>query len=230
MRNEQEPTVVIEKRPGDDVTISSHPAFVQIAASRVQGRVNLYDSDFSHNHHIVLRIDASKLYRSLNNDRHYPDHNSMVELAMTESQWATFVSTLNMGSGVPATLQRFNGQTIPGLPSPKSRAEQFGNDIKEDLADAISQLDALDASIEEAGLSKTKASALKDKVRAARASITSSIPWVVQQFDEHAETTTQKAKQEIHGYMTGMIQRAGLDALSGGTMPLLLSNNESVDD
>src|SRR5436309_14907490 len=60
----QEPTV--EKTEGiHAATVSNHPAFGQIGASRVSGGEYLYGSDFKHQHYIVVQIHESTQYREL---------------------------------------------------------------------------------------------------------------------------------------------------------------------
>jgi hypothetical protein len=65
---------------------------------------------------------------------------------------------------------------------------------------------------------------LREQNRVARAKLASTIPFITKQFDEHLEETTEKAKAEIHGYMNGVIHRAGIATLSGpgAVMPLEL--------
>jgi hypothetical protein len=209
---------------GSPESVTTHPAFAQIGVSRVTGYTALYDSDFMHNHYMVIRIAKSDLRRHLNRDWHYSDFSGFVEVAMTEAQWATFVSSPNMGGGVPCTLERFNYEQVPGLPDPIARHHQFGDEVKEDLSELLAELTALDETIDTMGLPKGKAAALKEKVRAAKQKVHSSIPWVAESFDKHMATTTERAKQEIHGYMTGVLQRAGIDALAGGALPLQIED------
>ena len=229
-RTVEEPTITPRKGPGNSDELEyTHPAYAQIEVSRVSGgNVTLYDSDFKHNHYMVLRVQPSRMMRHLNKDWHHSGHNPMIEVAMSESQWATLVSSLNMGGGVPCTLQRFDGKNIPSIPAPIARHDQYAGEIKEDLAEAVAEMDALDKLIEESGLSKTKAAALREKVRSARSTLTSSIPWIVESADKHMEKTVERGKQEVQGYMLGMIQRAGLEQLTGGVLPLQIEDSSDA--
>src|SRR3546814_7975032 len=67
-----------------------HPAFAQIAASRVRcaGGEILYGSDFPHQNFVSIRICRSSLNRDLSNDWHY-GKDQMMEVNMSEAQWAT---------------------------------------------------------------------------------------------------------------------------------------------
>lgn len=134
-----EPTTKDEKGPLGG-TVSTHPAFAQIAVHRVSGRTNLYDSDFGHNAFVTISVRRSELHRSLSQDWHMAD-SELIEVAMSESQWATFVSSINMGSGVPCTLQALNGKEVPGLPAPQRRVDQFSHEMRTKMQKAFAALD-----------------------------------------------------------------------------------------
>lgn len=220
----EDPTVTSKPGPGGlPENVTTHPAFGQIGASRVSGRTNLYDSDFSHNAYMTISIRRSELHRNLANDWHY-GREELIEVALSEAQWATFVSSANIGSGVPCTIEHLRGEVIPGLPAPASRVKQFGDEVRKRGADSIEALDKLAAEIDGLGLSRAKADKLKEVVRAARSAFTSSIPYIAEQFDEHSEKTVERAKAEIHGYMTGVLTRSGLAAL-GAELPLQIEGS-----
>ncbi|ARK07529.1 hypothetical protein LAV_00154 [Sphingobium phage Lacusarx] len=224
-REIQEPVVkTVENSPVSEM-ITTHPSFGQIAASRVSGRAALYGSDFVHQHYITIRLSESELHRNLSSDWHFPKRHGFIEVAMTEAQWATFVSSLNNGSGVPCTIQTADGKMIPGLPDPTPRTEQFGDEVREDLSDAVEALKKLMEEIDQLGLPKAKASKIMDKVRAAERRLSDSIPFVAKSFDKHMENSVEAAKAEVHGYMTGVLQRAGLEQLTGGSLPIMIEDN-----
>lgn len=228
MRNIEEPTTVMNDSPHrKDETVTTHPAFAQLSVSRVTGHTNLFDSDFSHNAFMVIRVAACELHRNLSSDWHYGDHQPMIEVALSEAQWATFVSSPNM-AGVPCTLQSFDKKQVPQLPPPASRTEQFSSEMKRDADDTVAACKELDDLIDSLGLPKGKAEALRAKSRTIAAKVTSSMPFVADQFEEHMENVVEKAKAEVHGYMGGVLQRAGLQALAGGVaLPLQIEGPES---
>lgn len=207
--NIENPT--IKGTDGDD-TITTHPSFAQIKASRVSasGRgIHLYDSDFKHNHFITIEINTSELRRGLNRDWHR-ERNHIVELAMTESQWATFVSSLNVGSGVPCTLQNLNGKPVPGLPAPKKQNEQFHYEMLDLLKDTLQDVETLRQKIEESSLSKTKKEEINRIADKIGRELKKNLPYVANSFGRHMENMFEKAKQEIHGYIGSTLQRIGI--------------------
>jgi hypothetical protein len=196
-----------------DETITSHPAFAMIGASRVSGHTNLFGSDFHHNNYMVVRIKGAEFHRSLNRDWHM-GRESYIEVAMTESQWATFVSAPNIGDGTPCTLTQHGGKRIPGIPS-LERSKLVKMEVDEDLAETVRFLDEALAAVDGLGLSKKKADEVSSKIRSARKRLDDHIPFAAKQFGEYVEDTIEKGKQEIHGYMMNVITRAGINTLQG---------------
>lgn len=204
-------------------TVSTHPAFAQIAVHRVSGRTNLYDSDFGHNAFVTISVRRSELHRSLSQDWHMAD-SELIEVAMSESQWATFVSSINVGSGVPCTLQALNGKEVPGLPAPQRRVDQFSHEMRTKMRKAFAALDEAEKELKGLRASKAQRERVADAIQKARQEMGSNLPYMARQFSEHMEGTVERAKQEVHGYMAGALQRAGVAALRDGAPPLKIND------
>ncbi len=204
---DQEPT----RTEGDGNTTDyylSHPAFAQISVSRVSGHAVLYGSDFTHQHYIRLAIGGSKISRNSAEDRHFAGK-ELVEVYMTEAQFAQMITSMNLGGGAPCTLNRFNGESMPTIPKRDLR-ETFREDINRDLQESIDMLDDLIKSVGEMGLPKGKTAEILAKAQRSRKRIFESAPWVAQQFDEHMENTVEAAKMEINGYLNEAVKSTGI--------------------
>lgn len=214
-RSIEEPVTVEGVR---DFTETTHPAFAQITLHRGYGGRGraLYGSDFLHTASLTLAIYTSRLNRGLNQDWHHADR-QLVEVEMSEAQWATFVSAVGQGSGVPCTLRYLRGEEVPGLPDPTPRTDQFADELLEDFQRILKRCDDLIAG------AKTKAQA--SEIALLKQDLEKNLPFVAKQFERHMESTVEAAKSEVHGYMTGAIQRAGLAAL-GVEPPLRLEHQE----
>lgn len=218
---EQPVTVVRNDNLAD--TETTHPAFAQIVASRINGATNLYDSEFHHRGFIAIRIKRSQLNRSLHRDWHFA-REEIVEVHLSEAQWATFISSMNMGDGVPCTLDSLGGKDVPGLPDPKLESEKHSTEVREKLEGTLKLLEELRAKINASGLSQKKAAELLSTVSKCHMTLGCNLDFACESFDKHVEKTVEKAKQEVHGYITGNIMRAGLEALGSPIeMPALES-------
>jgi len=137
----------------------------------------------------------------------------MIEVALSEAQWASFVSSMNVGSGVPCTLQHIQHHEVPQLAPPKKPSEKFSEDMEQTMVELRDELTTLADSMTEGNMGKTKTKDIQKKLRWLSERLTNSTEFVANQFDEHMERTVEKAKVEVNAYVTGMVQRAGLDAL-----------------
>jgi hypothetical protein len=205
----QEPTYTPE-RDGERI---DHPCFGMIGASRVNGGTFLYGSDFQHNAFVRITIRNSTLRRSLSTDRPHGD-NELIEVDLSEAQWAEFVSAMNIGFGTQCTIRHVQHEFRPGLPKPERRIDQFRREAADDMRESLEALGDLEATINELKLSEKQKTMLRDKVRTSRNALTSGLPFVAKLFSEHMETTVSKAKLEINAYGSNMVMKAGIKAIA----------------
>ncbi len=218
---------VIKDDPIND-TVERHPAYAQIGAMRVSGGAYLYGSDFRHQHYITIQIHDSVLHRQLSGDRPHAGKR-LIEIAMSEAQWATFVSSLNQGSGVQCTLEYTREEgLVPPIAQPKDRKLQFSKEMIERFDMAVRALKDLAAQIDESPLSGKKKKALKDQLRTAERNLTPNMEFVAERFDEHMEHTVERAKSEVNAYAQHTLGDLAQMALRGGvgSDPLLLETSE----
>lgn len=197
----------------------THPAFATIQAHRVSGTTSLFQSDFLHHHYVSVSISHAEKNRHLSNDWVY-GRKTIIEINMSEAQWAAFVSSVNCGSGTPCTLSRHNGESVPRLPDPTPAEERFKAEVGGAAKEAINGLDVLHDAIEAAGLSKKRTDELLGKLRMARSKLECTMPFIANQFSEHCETTVEKAKTEINAYAVGTLTRMGLEKAIGLSSPI----------
>lgn len=210
--NYEEPKVTkVESNTHKEV--QTHPSYGMIGVSRISGgNLVLNGSDFIHNRSIAIRIKYGELLRDSASEHHYAG-SEIVEVYMSEAQWATFVSSMNIGEGVPCTLTRVMGKSIPMIPKPRNRAIQFTDAVKERLEKSREALEALSKSIDDTKISIKLKKELQDLVREARVNIGSNLNFVATQFGEHIEKNVESAKMEVSAFIHNAITHAGLEAL-----------------
>lgn len=211
MRNTQEP-VESKSQFG---TRCEHPAYAMIGAYRVSGDAVLVGTEFVHHNFITVTIKRAELRRDFSRDWFF-GRDELISVNLSEAQWATFVSSLNVGDGVSCTLDHVMGETMAGIPY-RVQTTSFKTEVHAVVAEAIRELDEL---IEAGGLTRAK----MDKLKTARMALQSNLPFVQESFDKHVEGVIEHAKIEVNAYMTGAINRAGIAALSNSSeKPIELS-------
>jgi hypothetical protein len=207
----------IKKEPGrlgHDEATYTHPAYAQISASHVSGGAYLYGSDFKHQNYVVVRIARSEMKRHLSND--WPSaRDELIEVAVSESQWATFVSSMNRGEGTQCTLQRLNGKMVPQIPGIEGKIAQFRAEGSEAAEEAVREIGELRKEINDSKLSQKQKEAWLRKLSFIEGRTTGNLRFVASQFGEHMETVVNKAKTEISAFAHNMIMRTGLSKLMG---------------
>lgn len=222
-RRAQAPDIKHGTGPLGKGTTETHPAFGQIAASRVSGATNLYGSDFVHHNFIEITLRRSELNRDLSHDWHFAT-DELISVRLSEAQWATFVSTLNGGRGIPCTLNYVMSEQMPDIQM-EPRTDLFKQEADAKIAEMTKSIDEAIRHVDEelgSSVSGKKKEALLGILRHARMNVSSNVPFVAKSLAEHMENTVEKAKVEVHAYMENAIRSAGFAALTGNG-PLQLS-------
>lgn len=208
-----------------DRTVMSHPAFGQISASRVQGTAYLYGSDFEHNSTIRIRIAGSELHRHLSTDWYHPGE-GIVEIELSEAQWAHFVSSLNIYGGSPCTIREREGRIVDDIPAPSSRVDVFQKELVEKLDGSLRALSAARDAVVAAKMANAERRAALSKIDSAIQELKSDAPFVARLFGEHAEQTVEKAKIEVEAHIHQTIVRAGLSQIADGAVVRIASHDQ----
>lgn len=196
-----------------------HPAFGMISYNHVYGKQRLVGSELEHNHSIRLRIQTADLNRGLSYDR-FHGRKELIEIAMSDQQWATFVASPNT-SGTPCTLlyaapEGSRLEQKPGLSyvdkneMHKDELKDRGREITKSLRLAASRFEDI-----------TKASTVKKSdIKSALAplysaiqNIESNLEFHIGQHLEMMESNVGSAKAEIEGYMNSLVYRLGIEKL-----------------
>lgn len=225
MREIEEPTV---DEYGHDV----HPAFGVIGASRVSssppGAV-LFDSDIRHGHSVIVRVKAARRKRDLHRDW-ISGGDEYVEVEMSEAQWASFVSSMNTGDGVPCTVRyREHVGVVPGLVYAPRLADSL-EETKRAAHDAFDEIvDALD-DYEGALAAKAPAAERNGKLATLRARIRNAVPnvdFAGKTMVEHTENVVTRARADIEAFVIQKAHQLGLDPGDiAGASPFALGSGE----
>lgn len=204
----EEPTESEETGPSGGTRIE-HPSFATISAGRVSGSTNLFGSEFRHHNYISIKINKACMFRSLSRDWPFA-REEIIEVNMSEAQWATFISSLNT-SGTRCTLRHVNCKPVPRLPEPKQKSKVYDKEANETVMRALTEMKDLKEAINQLSISNTKKHEIFQKINSASSAITSSAQFILEQFKEYTEDTVEAAKIEVEAYISQSLRRAGLN-------------------
>lgn len=206
-------------------TREAHPAFGLIGASRSQGSgAVLFDSDIKHRHTVTVTIYEAERERNLNHDRVYPKSTKgiLAEVQMSEAQWASFVSSMNTGFGVPCTVRRtYDDYNVAGLPY-APRMEESMSEVRDAGEKAIEKIrEAFDVAFDKP--TKANMRYLKAMIDNAPSNMT----FAAKSLSEYTENVVQRARADIEAMVTAKAQQLGLDPAELG-VPQLETGDEDT--
>lgn len=208
----------------------SHPSFGVISISHVQGTgVELFGSEFKHNHFIELCISRAERNRSLSREW-YHDQEQIVTVALSESQFVEMISRPNQGVGTPCTLIYIDGERQPSFPSQTKIKDRFIFDMEKDLKDCSAGLsDArndLEKAIFENKIGKSVLKEILSKLERAERTMKNGIPYVRDSFAEQMENIVDHASIEMEASVSSLAKRIGFEQIKqfGISTPKLLKD------
>lgn len=186
-----------------------HPAFGSISASRVSqsppGAV-LFDSEIKHVHYVRLTIKRAERKRELNHDWIHETGPDLIEVAMSEAQWASFVSSMNT-SGVPCTIKRTQDEVyVPNVPY----APRMEHAVKETTGAAERMFTKVKEAFDTYKEHKTVGNLRNLESRINNAA--PNVEYATKTLVEHVENTLQRARADIEAMVEHHAESLGVDA------------------
>jgi hypothetical protein len=202
----------------DEYGSEVHPAFGQIHASRltVGGGPNsgavLFDSDIRHGHTVRIVVERATRKRENNHDWIHGGRMPLIEVEMSEAQWASFVSSMNT-SGVPCTIRATEtDHNVPGLDYAPRLAHSMG-EVKDAAVRTFAKIREARDAYEQALADKAPAKERAEKLRALHYAIENSganMHYAAKVLVEHTENVVQKARADIEAMVAAEATRLGL--------------------
>lgn len=189
---------------GDGRVRETHPAFAVVSVTRTSGTArSLFQSDLRHQDTITLTISEADRLRDLNYDRVHPT-TELIKVEMSLAQWGAVVSSMGIGSGVPATLRRREGiPMVPGLPYlPRIRKnlDEVNGAVDKILDKAAATFKTLSEAIEQ----KKGVRAIKEALRTHGFSLAharNNADFAVTSLAEAAEFVVAQARADVEAHV-----------------------------
>lgn len=212
----------------------SHPSFAvaQFSRRNSSGAVPLFGASVGHSNTITLTISRAEEIRStdLSYDRYFA-REQLIEVEMTQTQFAEMITSMNYGSGVPVTIRQV-GRERPEDPPVENKRAQHSHEFKEKMERFAKTLDNGEAELQlllkKPKLSKDDKHRMKHLFSHMKVNIKENIPFFEKQFEEQMDKTVGEAKGEIDAFITHAVTRTGLEGLRKEGKMLGEKNNKKL--
>jgi len=192
----------------------SHPSYAVVQISRVSGQAKLFDSSIAHQHYIALRICRATKHSDGSHDFIFGGK-ELIEVAMSETQFARVITSMNMGSGSPCTLQHLAGKMVD-QPEREDLLNTHKDMVEDKLKGALDSQIAIGRQVAEWRKAKHRPTLrelddLAQNLHCSAAHFEGNMGYYASCFEGHMEEVVDEAKAEIESHMLATAGRLGLE-------------------
>lgn len=199
-------------------TSYKHPSFGMLSFNRTHGgHSNLFGSSIQHNDTIHMVLREGVVTRGLNDDW-YVGEDKILEVEMSQSQFAELITSMNVGTGTPCTIKYLRGKGRINEADFINKRQQIANEFKESMNERMSDAKEFYDEIKE--LFATKKSIGKgdrEMILKRLANVTqgmeSNSKFIFNQFQNQVDKTITEAKGEIEAFAQNKINAIAQQAL-----------------
>jgi hypothetical protein len=212
-----------------DMEKQEHESFGMLGFSRMSGgNTNLFGSSIKHQNTIRMTLKRAEKNRGLNRDW-YHGKGQIVEVEMSQNQFAELITSLNMGDGVPVTIRYVNGVRMEDCPEENKR-QLFEKEFEGKMLEINEKLKRLTEETErilndKAAPKKSDKELILKQIQMLRQEVASNIPFVSSQFNEQMDKTVTEAKAEVEAFVQHKVTSLGIEGLKAQMLMLDNGNN-----
>ena len=220
--------VTTRERSGDEETTHTHESYGIISLARIHGGggCDLFMSPVRPPGAMMITISTARRHHDSICGDLVMDDKILLELEMSETQFATAITTLNSGPGTPCTLKL---RAEPGSklmeceppPPQMSEARGFREKFLRDIGAKRASLRAVRRRIgtlleRPKPPNKAERDEVLHEIDQLIRLFEDSAPFVMERFEESTAATVAAAKGELAAFADNLVRSTGLAALKAG--------------
>ena len=216
----------------DEKKVIKHSSFGNLSISRsFGGQRHLYGSSIEHSNFITLKISHCELHRELKHDWYHATA-PIVEVTMSQAQFAEAITSLNMGDGVPVTINYTEKDGMAEITPFESKYDTF----KEEFSYHIDEINKETKNIrndiakifeEKKSIGKADRAEILSKLDMIIQEMGSNTKFIQKQFHEQMDKTVVEAKAEIEAFTQNKLTSIGLDAIQNAPNVQLIASGDN---
>lgn len=204
---------------------SKHPSFGMVGFSRASvggsRRERLFGSSLAKHYNVImLRVHQAFEEHHLSQDWRHAQGAPLIEVEMSEAQFASLLTTMNMGDGVPCTIRYVapgGSGKVESAPDADVEVDKVRKGFEQNIKELVEDFETLKGRAKEilgtAKSSKAERDEILKLIERAAQDLSSNFGFVIEQFNEATEKVITQAKAEVDAFVTNAAKVAGLDRL-----------------
>ncbi len=226
---------VVDTKHGDDNITKTHPSYVMVGLSRITSSppgIRLFGSELHNQTFIRLSVVEAEESWHLSQKWHH-GAKQLIQVDLSPAQFAELLTSMNVGSGVTGTLRFLKGDGhIPSAIDEDTLPEQIKADLKHDSQTVIDAAKAFDKELQSilggSKLTKAERARLLEISTKLQMTLSSSMPFVIDQYQEAIDKVTMSAKAEVDAFMTHAALKIGMKSLADVAKVLALTDGTPI--
>jgi hypothetical protein len=207
----------------------THPSYGMIQVNSFSGRRTFFGSSIQHGGGISITICEGDNIRKINNDWYHAGK-ELIRVEMSYTQFAEMITASMNTQGVPCSIRRIDGKSIPAPPFINKRT-LYQQEFKEHMQEQAERLDSLVARVDELSkkkgtINKKEINEVKKLVDKAHQDLNDNTHYIANCWNEQLEKTTTEAKGEIEGFVDNKVRQLGIKGLQELSEISLLETSE----
>lgn len=213
-------------------TIETHESYGMIGINRYQSTGDvMFASSMKHRNGINLNIYRAEHRRSDSSADWYHATEPLICIRLSQSQFAELITTPNVGSGVPCTIEHVGGNKMADPPfrhTAKKHRDEFAA-YTQTIADGHGRymVEAMDILKNKSTISKGDRETIISAFELILQDLQSNLPFLHEQFHRQMDKTIVEAKSEIEAFVEHKVRSVGLEAIRD-QMPQLTGEVDST--
>lgn len=194
----------------------NHPSYGIVSFSRVAGNPGrLFGSKLpAHNSFITLRVSKATLITNEHGEERFYGsmRGDVVEVQLSNVQFAELLTTMNAGQGVPCTISLVDMKPVERPPQTDNEATKTRKSFRTKLSNLSEKIVELanesSEILEKKSILKPDRDVLKSKISSLCNEVRHNLPFFLEVFEEAAEKVVSAARTEIDSTILNSLQIA----------------------
>lgn len=206
---------------------------LSFSRSTSSGGKPLFGSSILHSETIRMRLHKAHCDRDLNSDFFMPD-DEIVEVEMSQAQFAELITSMNMGSGVPVTIRWLKGEGRKEDCPFIDKRQMFEKELSDNMDNCnknINELIGKSAELlkKKGALTAAEKQEMTGLLYEIQREIGRNTKFIYTMFNEQMDKTTKEAKGEIEAFVQTKMNQIAAIAIAANNESILSNNKITIE-